>query len=804
MEMSVLRKLTRVTISKNLLSTEESTAVLHKLPLLSWTLSWNPLQGNFIDITALDANYKPNFEFIPPGTMIRLLIKAWNIVFNAINNPKNPKKFENLIKVEPIKRKKKKERIGSDSNSVDMQARREKEMIKEMEQEEFLRLNSKKKLKKCINDTMNWQNDLDNYVYTNIHKRAKKLFTHKQHVMKSAPKVLLAEDTNKDVFAIKKGIYTKERDEYLEFLTLYRTVNVDITKDIIVTIPPEHILETLDLGYEFQEGIEIFTRIIHEVNSLGERRRDDEQKEFERKLNPSNIESTNNSPVTRPVTAENIEEEKKDEPKKEETKSRFGFGSLLSIGKKKEEVVVKPKSNTDKYLPDGSLNKGAMLKWNEFPRIYHGPYFGPRDEILYEQAFEAYLGLGTSLIKRADKFTLAIREIEIRGKIQTSFLNVAHRVNGDMEDFCIEVFQNLKNQAAAKQKMLDAKEAKRNQQATFALMGNEVEKDEEEGENIDGVDNDQSPEENLPIDAEEEYEEEYEEENIQIDEKKQISTENATNYVKYLLHHRQNLLIWATKVLDSCVELLRLRGWEPNVFAFKDTIPGKVNNTSVDPGSQKLRTSAMRLGVLRGRSYQLLDNFVQAREEYRQCIKLMKRLSTRPIIIELIKVNLALGDLLAGKGLIVSLVEKEMKGAKDKFPKMPEIYWYDKELALMILYADVYTDHLVMNGFRDNDQIITYSVEDNGLLIRPPIGSAEVLHGKILFEDNIVRSNEIEEINRKNIIDKDLMDSRNILLTKLSNTKKSFLKQIDAASRQIDTPIDNPIQDNNKKVPPRK
>jgi len=377
------------------------------------------------------------------------------------------------------------------------------------------------------------------------------------------------------------------------------------------------------------------------------------------------------------------------------------------------------------------------------------------DNELHDMAFGAYLGLATALLQRIECFSLAVRDVERRGAISVSLLNVAHRSGDDLEDLAADDFQEVMDRMTAaeeakksglvekkKQRMAEliaksggakevdlddeddeeAKKAKREAKKKIEMAQIEKErlqkrKEREDKERKGGGG------EGMDEEKEREHEEEEAERAAEEAKKKASLPHNtAQNVARFLFEHRKVTIVWAHHAIDAAAELLSMRGWDPANSGGIESFRSRLER-----GSEHLAADAIRLQHVKARVLQLSDRYKDALHEYSALAVLAKGKFFRSVAVERIKLLLADTQYHAAREELVRFITDEVPDADRRFPETYELIKTDRRLAMLLMLANAGIDQMARGGVWAPARTITYRILENGLVVKPnPLKESEL------------------------------------------------------------------------------
>jgi hypothetical protein len=605
-----------------------------------------------------------------------------------------------------------------------------------------------------------------------------------------------------------------------QYLFLFKTLRQGHPKDIMhfdEDTPDIDLLESLDLGFDYQRCILSFQQAAHEISLL--------------------------------VILE------------------WSYIGLIDA-KMREEIQFKKDRNTTEEKEEEEQNmrksrrvmveKGAIIDYSTLPRIMHYPRIGVTDSKLYEFAFECYLGLGTALLRRSDFFAKAIRHIEKQFGYFQSCMDIAQRVDDDLYDLVWDWFIREREQLSSalrkknetegtnlslpsmgtspmspnkggkgvaspfgsfgqsprgigggpktkKLPQLIAEQEKERKAAAKAAKGakdgpksvgnsgpttpgsvprfsDAPANKSEEGkgvmlnklggkqssgnlsENASATPSAsasplQSPVGSRPLSRQAPADPTAS--SSSSSSSSSLSPQRIKACIRYLKESRRHMLIMANKALDAASEYLRMRGWHPDS---KDFYPG---GRCVEIGAEHLRSRAVSCCFVHGRVLQGLGAYERAVSEFRSS-KILQS-SFKPGTLELVKTLLALGDFSAPRTLLNGLISRECKISDPTMEDAVAIYQSDQVIGLLFVYTSMFLYRIQEQDVCSAAQWRTFDVRPDGLLRRH---KKNIDHVEGMSEFAKIRRK--EELRQKRILETTqsrtvLMDNVNTIMNRYRN-----------------------------------
>jgi Leucine-rich repeat (LRR) protein len=768
-----LTKLTRLYLDHNSLT--ENPLFLRSLPLLrGWNLSWNRIPGNYTDPRSIDKGYNALTDPLPLQSLQQLIHQGWDRLNLLLTEPNS---YRPLIITQ----------VGHAEASM---------LGKELAHAQHKRETMHQKIRMTIVEVNKWEKQLGHFL-SGLKFRPNLSINMNSATANSGNNSVInnkqidprdVSDEEIDRISTVGLIALERRRCQLQYALLYRKImqssmmmpemlelvlyeaepsvptsgtasKVSMKPAASVAgsttqrttprlssastvgvdgVPDASVIETLNLGLEYQRPIDIFEQSIRELSVLAildwaqVQLRTAKYKQTQKQLKQDQEQQEQNQLANKEML-----EAAFGEKIPQGTSGKSGKQPAYNPAKKQAH------SNIDELLANVSslrglaVDKKLIVNTYTLPRILHYPMLGMETSPLSICSLHAYIGLGMTLMMRADKIAQAIRVVERRGEVKVSALNVAQRFGEDYLDLLEDVSGGLTNRIKAQTKIAATginatKETKKTARARLAQQANVNLEIADDGSvsstgnssihshathnthnthNTHGMDGHgggkKAKERKAPIDDDEII-------------NAPIPTHTARNCVNYLLKLRMHILIWASKVLDSAAETLSMCGWD-NAF-----MASYINNSKIGEAvgleARGLRSYAVDVFYLRGRAFQGLDMLSQALSDLKTAKKLAPR--HRQVTIELVKNCLASGDYVMAKNYLMGVIRTDCESLHaDKQDDVLFVFRHNKELGLLLMYCHVYIDNMHACGVNSQAQQKAYSILDNGLLQRP----AEIL-----------------------------------------------------------------------------
>lgn len=469
--------------------------------------------------------------------------------------------------------------------------------------------------------------------------------------------------------------------------------------------PDAEVVEGLDLGARFQAAIELFSSAAREISALAtlahahQRRQDaaaarqarrdrdrgkaglegrtavDEERDEEEAAAADVLPTARSAPSMPPLSA----------------RSNTSHGrALLSLALGEAEAKEGAETEAAEEPDPSALPKTAFVRLSAPPALHQSSQLSAAQPLLQALALDAYLGLGTALLRRVDCFTLAVRELERRGGILVSALGVETRLGADLEDLAADSFAEETERLRLQEERRGQSVLGRKQGRMAALMAQsglseaavDIDEDDEESAKAkkdaareekkkagirqaeaERLQRRADGEKNAKAEAEAAAEEvrgrALPGDDAPTDEPDELQTAlpwaAAMSTRAFLLEHRRLTLLWACKALDAAAELLKMRGWDPERFGTQQggtsrgpqslsaatASAASPQRACVERGSEHLAPQAIALHLARGRALQLSARPKLALAEYRCVSAVGHHKFFKEMAVEAIKVRMA-------------------------------------------------------------------------------------------------------------------------------------------------------------------
>jgi len=440
-------------------------------------------------------------------------------------------------------------------------------------------------------------------------------------------------------------------------------------------------------------------------------------------------------------------------------------------------------------------DKRMLVDFDAPPPIVYGPLLFDTSSDLHKIAFESYYGLGLAILYRIDKISLAIRNVEIRGSLLLSRLDVAQRFDDDFRDIVADVYDETldlmrKKEENAKGSFL---ERKKNKVAAFMNASGADDVSVEQPDN-------EEPEKEIPGDKKKNKKKKKKVvvaavvDNSEAERKLRLEKAAATGNKKFvgepikpheaseccnfLLEHRKLLSIWANKAFDSAAELLKLQGWDTT-----DKSPGPEADTDIEEfvgsGAENLRSQAMDLHFHRARALQTAQLYEKCLLEYQTLISLCRGKFHRVAELEVIKVTLAKFDFASARPLLREYIERDVPHADVRFPEPFELMKDHHALALLLMYTNCGCKQFNFMGYNRSSDTICFKINKDGVFEKPkPIKESDVWKVRDITRDDLFLKRKREDVlDEAHIYEHSLLTDE--LKTRLSGAKSKFRSQIE-------------------------
>lgn len=673
-----LRQLRRIILSHNSISS--SPSFLQSLPrLLSWNLSWNHIKGRVEDSKIVDKSFNPVTDEIPYGTLRRLTQKAWDKLSLGLDGDLEPVVI-----------------IPSKSDSEEVAFGREAKLLAQKKAKQL------SKTRQTMAAVIRWQKKLHKHIKTAVLGSVTQ--TSRENILmgvENNPDNLLHSESQGSPLAeldviISAGLQSLEKMRTsIQFAFLCSKVKVDICEidvdgdnDLNTTI-----IESLDLGLEFQKSIDLFEQAANELAIAA-------------------IADWCKLTISQANSVKDVERVKVD------------FTSGNSLRTMVKNVRLLSGINIEKhFLVDG-----------EIPRILHFPRLGSLKSELYLNGLDCYLGLGLALVKRSDSICRSIRQVERRAGFKLSSINIANRFGEDLvdlvEDQCEATSKSISahNRAAG---MLSLKDKRLKSVAQFSASSGV----QYENSNISSDSKSSKKKSSRPAKSRA----------PPVIDDTPISEFDGRKCISYLVSLRKCILIWASKLLDSASECLSLHDWSSC-----ESLPKRKVGEFVEAENEQFRGQASLLAYVRGRAYVGLNCFDEALKEF-NAVKILAPKFLK-VHLDIVKVYFALGKFDQGRNRLLHIISKECAMPPAKFEDPSAVFAVNKELGMLLMFATAHIDALRAHGVENSVQVRVFGCRDGLLLKKQPLGS-EVLFYRPL---NHKRMEVLAEIERKKVADNEL------------------------------------------------
>jgi hypothetical protein len=358
----------------------------------------------------------------------------------------------------------------------------------------------------------------------------------------------------------------------------------------------------------------------------------------------------------------------------------------------------------------------------------------------------------------------AIRNVEIRGGLLLSRLDVAQRFDDDFRDLVTDIYDETLELMKKKEESASGSFLERKKKKMAAFM------------NASGADN-------VSVDAPEEPELKEKEvpgdtkkkkkkkkkvvvaavvDNSEAERKVRMEKAAATGKAKYagepiksheaaecanfLFEHRRLLSIWANKAFDSAAELLKLRGWDTTYLPPGPDADAEMEEF-VEQGAENLRSQAMDLHFHRARALQSAQLYDRCLLEYQSLISLCRGKFHRTAELEVIKVTLVKSDFPAAQSLLHAYIERDVPHADIKFPEPFELLKDHHALALLLMYSYCGSQQLVYMGYKRTVDSISFNISEDGILEKPkPPKECDVWKARNIPKDELYLSRKRQDV----------------------------------------------------------
>ena len=840
--------------------------------LISWDMSWNrDIVGYCIDWEGKLRSFRKDYDILSIALCLKMLQKAYLSIGVG-----DERKDYALIHDDTYEDNDSEEvmnenaSVVSDTSSASEvlgtpKPKEKKKSKRQLKEEEDVRLRSEieerekiEAVQQGVTKLIQWQIKLRDFFVN--------------HTMKFSRNIDNDEsDTQKDVNSLQSlTLQCVQNRNAVKYLSLYRSLNYTTARyrnpkivldDLSSDVPDMDIIQQLDLGERYQDGIDSFEYIAKEIGVVAaifetekkiERLRKAKENRKKRckdlkasksasNTNQDGYDDTNNSDYAPMKTARSQLGSITSRTDMSEGSGllNLAIGKMMSAGD--DDESIDPYDGLD---PDGndiedatihyftvmdnpvslereSNDKGFLVNFDEPPSILNYPFLGSSTDGLYKIAFECYYGLGRAILFRVDCLTYSIRALEKRGNLDISKLDIAQRLDDDFQDLVAETYEEVLEEQMKKQQAQKGSiaERKKNKMAAFmqASGANDLEADVDEPEKL-------APGERSKKKVVKTQKMSDLENANSTDEMKgnfivrrplgpNIDKKVAEKCISFLYQHRRLLIIWSNMALDSASEMLRMRGW--------DSTNAETREDGTSEGIYHLKHHAMNLHFCRGKALKYAELYESALYEYNSLTRLCGNSFHRQASIEVIKLHLAKSDYQEAKNHLVDIIEREVPKAERVFPEPSDILSNHRDLALLLMYNDAGLDQMKLVGYGAPRQSLVYSIQNNGVLIKSvPVKESEVHSWRnnrkeLDFVQQVkkleVKKQLTEEKQQSiNILHKDIRSKIDIYTVKLQNVaaemaiiekeKEKLLKSAEVTAAREKAELRNTLANNRKKA----
>ena len=468
-----------------------------------------------------------------------------------------------------------------------------------------------------------------------------------------------------------------------------------------------------------------------------------------------------------------------------------------------------------------------------------GEFIGSEEkEELLSLQVECCLSLSRTLVLRADAMRDAARELEVRGGVRMSGLDIAQRRGDDLEDLMEDVCADLCRQIQAKEsseggggkggkkKSIFADKASKVSSLMNLAMAAPATTDGEDHHGEEGEEHN-ADEELAHKDKEESITQPLAITDSQVASQKSpkgksskgkgplaikdneaaqvvlvplsvilppmdadrevrqpVSIATARTCVQFLSAHRALTLMWAAYALEAVSDIVKRRGADPHYPRFRPHDQHALNHTPF-----WITQGAARVAQLRGRMYQGLCIYYKATEEYNAYMRLTKRPQSRKLVLEIVKLQLAQGNFMVARNLVHQAIrsmygEKHFPGVDlsdlQNMPEPIDLLRIDKELALLYALTEVNVQQLQGCGLFNSAYSRFLSVQDNGLLTGPAREPVEVERGLTPHKVSLIKERQGGEAAALKKEQAEREDSRELLRARIAEVRNKAIKALAA------------------------
>ena len=865
---SKLKRLKRVTTRLNQIEIRPH-GLLHCPNLISWDMGWNTqMVANAIHWDTKFANYRKDVDIMSIAFLRKLLLKA-NLAIGIGDERKDTAAIHDArIIIDTFAE-------SSVTNSSSTGKKKKKKKYDPKAEEEQTRLEEGRRLRllQIKNDELHylikWHSRMKDHFESHLIRFVSPVYTRTSLPTES---VLIA-DVEANLLPLEHitQISTVRRTN-VQFLSMMRDINLtsSLSRDptlffqqLQMEVPALELIASLDLGFKYQEGIELFEMLAHEIFINSTLALNEEKKQIVMKakakrralflkkgVTTSDVLASNASDTVEEKSLSTANLEEYDETSPLTTRTNIALNTsrtnnedgvvLLDMALGEDEMTDVNESLREDILsenntallgldPDGKdledptihdftitwddvklenecLQKNEIVDWKSVPSIPHSPLLGGPSAGIFRIGFECYFGMGVAIIHRIDKISIAIRNLEMRGNLKMSCLDIAQRHGNDFKDMVAEVYEETVELMKKKEESASGSYAERKKKKMAAFMNasgaNDVQVEDppvEEKEEPPEVDKKTGKKKKKKAKVLKVAEIEDTSNAEKLLRKKQaeavgsdpvigepIDIETATSCTKYLFEHRKLLGIWALKALDVAAEMLKLLGWNTTTLS-----PGpeasKEQEGCVENGAEHMRHQAIELHYYRARAQQALELYDKCLLEYQSLVSLCRGQFHRKAELEVIKVTLAKSDFIAGKQLLMTYIEIEVDHADLKFPEPYELLKDHFALALLLMYTYCGCEQLSYVGYGRPQHTISFEILDTGIFHKPkPIKESDVWKVRHFEKDILHVQNKRADVREAEMV----VQTENIaneMKTVLADAKSKFHHQLDELRIELDT-----------------
>ena len=863
---SRLRRLCRVTTSGNII--EIKPHALADLPnLMSWDMGWNTIMvGNYVDWAQKEARYRKDVDVMSVSFLRRLLRRA-NGMIGLSDESKNIAHIH-IIQADSSLLSADGGTFGDDSSAETKSEKKKSKKAQKLEDERRRLAEEREnvihaKNKEQLEQLMKWHRRLKRHFEVHLGEFAAPVYARNQdaalQTLDDKTHAVTKRRTSMQLLSLMRNMHCTSQQFRNPMLVL---------REIEEQVPVSNVLEGMDLGHRFQSAIELFEYIACEIHAKAEIIRT-EQKIVDLKWAEERRLTSSSSLKTTPLLSQHMSLSCNAEVASEigsarqhETSNAFQSSSLtsrsqfdaytartntsdgqallnLALGDEPLTGRFTARTTADKQVTNAenpsvavqegptlvdptihvvavTLNevtleqecdkKNLLVNFDAPPSILHHPFLGAIKSDMYMAAFDCYFGLGVAILFRVDKLSAAIRNIEIRGGLVTSCLDIAQRSGEDYRDFVEDVYNDTLELLKKKEENLKGSlmEQKKKKMSAFLNASGaqtmEIEESKEDPDQEEEVKpGDKKAKKKVtkkkivvgPVVDDSEVEAKMRRERVSaIGNTKVIGNElrakDAIDAASFLFEHRKLLGLWANKAFDTAAEMLSLLGWQTAEELQESISTAKAKSVSSAQVPESFRHQAMNLHFYRAKALQSCHMYDKCLIEYNTLLFLCRGKFHRAAKLEVLKVTLAKSDFVSAKRLIHEYIEHEVDHADIKFPEPHELLREHYALALLLMFTNCGVEQLKTLGYCRPEHSLTFLINSNGIFEKPkPIKESDKWkvrnHAQDEYHFNAKKEDAVEaqELYKKEVASEEMK-------VMISEARSKYRSQLDFARADME------------------